>query len=343
MKRPVISRAAFTLLEILIVIAIIGILIALMMPAIQKIRELAAMTQCANNLRQMAVAAANYNSQHGVLPPGYIGPKNNKSFDASVANGDKADNQWVGHLPLLVPFLEQGAVVRGIQVNFDLGSQEPPWWLPAPSGGTLPPNYQAATETVAVLRCPSDPDVPTEYRGTNESGTVVGVHFYNTGPYLKWHYYLENYDGGGTQQPWRLAITNYVGVGGGGTGTAAWWSRYEGMYTNRSAIKLNAIPDGSSNTLMYGEVAGRRNPDSPDQQLTNALDISWFGVGSLPSSWGLKPAAKAPWYQWSSFHSSGAHFAFGDGSVRALHFHIPASIVMDLSGMKDGTVVVGDD
>jgi prepilin-type N-terminal cleavage/methylation domain-containing protein/prepilin-type processing-associated H-X9-DG protein len=133
------TRKGFTLIEALVVIAVIGLLLALLLPAVQAAREAARRAQCSNNLRQLAIALAAYETSAGVMPP---------AFDLSV------------HARIL-PFLEQGNVAH--MINYD---------VPLYAGA----NTTAAATKIATLLCPSDGGLGRPYGSTNYAANLGTSH-----------------------------------------------------------------------------------------------------------------------------------------------------------------------
>src|SRR5262245_27415263 len=95
------KRRAFTLVELLVVIAIIGILVALLLPAIQAAREAARRSQCANNLKQIALAALNHHDQKGTFPPGCV---------MSVGGASSTADYLTGWTREIMPYSEDQAL-----------------------------------------------------------------------------------------------------------------------------------------------------------------------------------------------------------------------------------------
>lgn len=124
-------RSAFTLIELLVVIAIIAILIALLVPAVQKVREAAGRTQCANNLKQLALAMHGYHDQNKAFPAAYV-----LKQGAGFANGN-----W-GWAVRILPYIEQA------NLQYQLN--------PGDYSGQMPAVNAQTQQVIAVFVCPVD-------------------------------------------------------------------------------------------------------------------------------------------------------------------------------------------
>ncbi|HEV3436767.1 MAG TPA: DUF1559 domain-containing protein [Gemmata sp.] len=219
----IVRRPAFTLIELLVVIAIIAILIGLLLPAVQKVRAAAARTQCQNNLKQIALAAANYESAYGVLPPG----------------GNWTN--YLGTLAYLLPFIEQGNIYNEVPTAF--------WQLNLPSSGVNyangwwnNPNARAAANNIVKsYLCPAD-----------VAQTVTPTFAVLT----------DLLSGNGTglspAQGSTLGRTNYASNAGtyGNTAPPPWNTWCQGPYFGNSQTRMTSITDGTSQTLAFGETLG---------------------------------------------------------------------------------------
>ena len=126
------DSSGFTLVELLVVVAIIGILIGMLLPAVQQVREAARRTVCLNNLSQLGMAVHNYEFSAGSLPPGVT--------DKTGPIVNKPVGQHTSFLVHLLPFVEQGNVAN----NFDNAA-----------GAYAKANIPAALMRIPVFECPS--------------------------------------------------------------------------------------------------------------------------------------------------------------------------------------------
>jgi prepilin-type N-terminal cleavage/methylation domain-containing protein/prepilin-type processing-associated H-X9-DG protein len=340
------SRRAFTLIELLVVIAIIAVLIAVLLPAVQRVREAANRLSCANNLKQLGLACHNYESAYGRLPPGYLGPiPNEQQYGTNV---DRI--QHVGLLVYLLPYVEQENLYSQLQIDFNCCALGPAWY-------TNPTNWQLAQTRIKLFECPSD-NIAND---TSIYGTVEAFHCYNySAPIVPNTDDNTNADGVtlDPSNPTVLGRSNYAGCAGlAGKGTSKHWSKYEGIFTNRSQNALARIPDGTSNTLLLGEFDGGR------QNGQRMYLPSWMRCGVLPTWEGLpRDGQDVSPPGFDSKHPGVVQFCFADGSVRRLRKvsswvdandnwdlanlwpdQYPADwwVLQQLAGMGDGTAQSG--
>jgi prepilin-type N-terminal cleavage/methylation domain-containing protein len=241
-------RRGFTLIELLVVIAIIAILIGLLLPAVQKVRDAAARSQCQNNLKQIALAAHNYQGTMNTLPPGFN------------------PNSYVGSLAYLLPFLEQQNIYNLVpQSLFSLRVNNGQWW-------SYDNSWTAATYHIKTFECPADGNL---YSATQGAWAYMTESGYN----LNAAYF------GGSAASIGLGATDYIASAGAlgnvsGSGDT-FYGQWMGPFYQGSSVSLTWITDGTSNTLMFGESLGGTNQGARD------FNLSWMGAGCLPTAWDL--------------------------------------------------------
>jgi prepilin-type N-terminal cleavage/methylation domain-containing protein/prepilin-type processing-associated H-X9-DG protein len=348
-------RSAFTLVELLVVIAIIAVLIGLLLPAVQKVREAAARSKCQNNLRQIGIAAHNYDSANGRLPPGYLGPLPNRP--PIISNAPMVDSmirnyQWVGTLPYLLPHLEQETVFGQLQANRNSR-------VVAQNFLFHRADRDLADTQVKLFLCPSD-----DAAEAVSVGVIIAVHTY--GNSLGLFYVPPDNPWGVANRQYPLGRTNYLGVAGAfGTDAVisdpsaggANLAKYEGLFFNRSETTLARIPDGTSQTLLFGEGLGGQGVGPRDTAWAWVMGPipTRLGLGRgdipapIPTSWATASSAGANAMKFSSRHPTGVHFCFADGSVRVRPFgqtYVTSPqpsedwwILQRLAGCKDAELV----
>jgi prepilin-type N-terminal cleavage/methylation domain-containing protein/prepilin-type processing-associated H-X9-DG protein len=231
--------AGFTLIELLVAIAIIGVLIALLLPAVQAAREAARRSQCTNNLKQVGLAIANYESAHGCLVSGYLSATSPLAqFGVAGYNPDPHtfDNGpgW-GWLALLLPFTEQVPLYNAINTNL-------PTWVP--DNGTV------VTVQLGVYLCPSANNPTPTCRMVDANLDPLSV------PNLEFARANYQYNMGWNDTSITPAATSYDDPIRGCNGP---------IYRN-SHVSFAGVSDGLSNTV----IAGEKSP--------YLADATWVGI-----------------------------------------------------------------
>ncbi len=348
--KPQPSKAGFTLVELLVVIAIIGILIGMLLPAVQQVREAARRTACSNNIRQCALASLNYESAHMRFPPGMnfsvndnsrtSGPVTPKPSNSSVA-------QNIAWSVYLFPFIEQ----NNLHLQFISGTNnwEDDFRTQIGSNGEL-----LASTVIPFYTCPSDvsPDGDFNMYYTHEDVVDIGLHA------------KSNYIAcmGGTAGD--FSTSNIVSLNNPSNPDACTeW----GIYGINSKTTFSDIGDGSSNVMAFGERWSKTEAEAGGNAGVKAYGAVWagnpgaqrFGIndGSTPRnsvsailgsvartgpgfaiSFGVN-GTRASELLASSFHSGGAMIVHADGSTTFLSEDIDYEIYGHISQMSDGNVV----
>jgi prepilin-type N-terminal cleavage/methylation domain-containing protein len=344
-------RPGFTLVELLVVLAIIAILIGLLLPAVQKVREAAARTQCSNNLKQICLAAHNYQSTFNQLPPGILGPL---PIDNMPGSGWKTqlDGQEVGVLAFLLPYLEQDAIYKQLDdpvataagrgpstatlfdirtrgfgddtsIRGPLTTATSNWWN---SGN----DYALANSTIKTFICPAaqvnDPNIVA-------TGVTISILFQiNAKSTAQVFFFPAPFDP--TNGYGAPGLTNYTGVSGARGNnsrypdTSSWtlnfpngqttggWQQLAGIFDNRTTVSLAQMADGTSNTAAFGEGTGDMVGGA------TSLGWGWMGMGDMGMWRGLDGPDTGSWAKFDSRHTAVVHFAFADGSVHPLNRNV---------------------
>jgi len=155
MPPPSPRRRAFTLIELLVVIAIIAILIGLLLPAVQKVREAASRTKCANNMKQLALGMHLYQDVYKTFAPGWL----------TASTGAVAPNPGWAWGTMILPQIEQGNLYTSLGVV-----AAPDLSINGPSAAVL----TLAQTKLSIFRCPSDPfgDLNTNHNSFGTSNYV---------------------------------------------------------------------------------------------------------------------------------------------------------------------------
>ena len=315
----------FTLVELLVVITIIGILIALLLPAVQAAREAARRSQCSNNLKQWGLATLNYESTYGIFPFGVLVGSMGRTTgsDGDGGTGPNGEYRRQSFVMSLWPYLEQMSLYTAWDFRYSFFSKK------------KCKNAQLTQVQVPVYFCPSDRQgIYRDPWVTSTRGNYV----------LSWGYC-------------DFTQTEPTGFKVGPFGETNWGT----TKINRQST-VSSIKDGLSNTMFMGEII--QGITETTQEIDFRGDIFCDDVGAAqfmtfytpnsgidstlcqgadpndpaPCKWGSGPVYVSA----RSRHPGGVTIVFGDGGVRFISDPIAVDIWRALSSKDGGEPVSGN-
>jgi len=332
-------RAGVTLVELLVVVAIVAALIGLLLPAVQSAREAARRSRCIANLKQLSLACLAHEDSRGELPSGGWGGA--WTGDPDRGFGERQPGGWVFGV---LPWVEQGGLrdlgagMADAEAKADLAITRLTTPIPlfnCPSrrpGGVFPLKPGVDFWVVAV---------PTSVRRRPEA-VARGDYAANMGSGTPPHHYRS----GGSFTPASL---------GDMMTSAEWLASFgpdlDGVIFRRSGIRLADMTDGTSKTYLVGEKyldpakMANGTSDDDDQSLYSGFDRDMARVGCVPpyrDQAGFDPKDVHGGYPvplaYGSGHPTTCGIAMADGSVRSVDYTIDPAIHRGLSSRNDGQV-----
>jgi prepilin-type N-terminal cleavage/methylation domain-containing protein/prepilin-type processing-associated H-X9-DG protein len=344
------DRNGFTLVELLVVIAIIGILIGMLLPAVQQVREAARRTTCMNNIRQAALSCHNFESTFESFPPGVNanrGNGNNRRTNDPVTPrpSNEAQGRPYSWGMYILPYMEQNILHDAFKDATNRWNGN--WPLAQDANGDY-----LATKVIPAYICPSDESKDSDLNRVRTHRVITAA---RAGFFSK---------------------SCYVGAVGSCSITQSCDMDdpndrpHFGIFSRNSKTTFAEISDGSSNVILIGErasrtraeagetssnqvsygalwqgIIARSQTDAPNgQELTpdyatlgrgstsdNATNARRFGINGTRQNESIG----------SSFHPGGATVAMADGSGHFLNENITFALLNDMRSMRDGAIVAG--
>ena len=314
----------FTLVELLVVIAIIGILIGMLLPAVQQVREAARRVSCLNNIRQVSLACHNYESAHGRFPPAL-------QMTYLPSNPGTKEYVFQSFHSYILPFIEQNNLYKIADFKFYQSGY-----------ASMPGKLDLSYNRVDSFLCPSADSVNPSHNNGLSGGEVFTTHYYGiNGPIGEIP---------GTTNQYKFKNTGHGGIAAQGI----FWTEGQYGFDGRKSRGFRGMTDGSSNTMAIGELSFTDRPELWNSQWAGPYR-PWSRGGTWSYSSGTRnikypinaydfntQSTKFNNQNMGSNHPGGCNFAFADGSSKFIPETIDFSIYLSLASADGGEVTNSD-